>query len=163
MNIMKKDISRFIKQKTGLSTPIGNLIIMLATVVLSTTVVFYAIDMTSNQVQKESLFIADVTLTQDKALIVLTNTGPTSIRVSLVTIKGEKFSNYTSSPEIESGLAKGNSTTLTVVLPENLMTINDVGRPITIVVTTTQNTYFTETLVQANVTVETTPTPTPEP
>ncbi|MCW3999189.1 MAG: hypothetical protein NWE93_03015 [Candidatus Bathyarchaeota archaeon] len=156
---------RYLRKNAAISTPIGNLIILLATVVLSTTVVLFAINVTSNQVQKESLFIADVTLTTEQAQITIENTGPTSIRVSQVTIKGEKFSNYTSSPEIGAGLAKGNSTTLTVTLPAELITINDVGRPITIVITTTQNTYFTETLVQASLadTIQDNPTPTPAP
>ena len=151
---------RFIKQKTAISTPIGNLIILLAAVVLSTSVVLFAVNVTANQVQKESLFIENTTLTTEKADISIVNTGSTSIRVAQIVIKGDKFSNYTTSPEIGAGLAKGNATTLTVELTENLVTINDVGRPITIVITTTQSTYFTETIVQAA--AQTTPDVQPE-
>ena len=152
-------LRRFLWNKRALGAPVGNLIILVAAVVLSTTVVLYAINVTSNQVQKESLFIAGATLDSEKAVISIVNTGPTSIRVSQITIKGDKFSNYTSSPEIGSGLAKGNSTTLTVPLTTNLITINDVGRPIAIVLTTTQGAYFTETLVQATAAASPTPTP----
>ena len=152
---------RFLWNKRALGAPVGNLIILVAAVVLSTTVVLYAVNVTSNQVQKESLFVSGATLDTEKAVISITNTGPTSIRVAQITIKGDKFSNYTSSPEIGTGLPKGNSTTLTVNLTPNLITINDVGRPIAIVITTTQGAYFTETLVQASGDV--TPTPTPAP
>ncbi|MCW4003478.1 MAG: hypothetical protein NWE95_06165 [Candidatus Bathyarchaeota archaeon] len=148
----KFDLRRILNNKRALGAPVGNLIIIIAAVALSTTVVLYAVNVTANQVQKESLYIAGATLTTEKAEINVVNTGPTSIRVSQITIKGEKFSNYTSSPEIGTGLARGNSTTLTVELVENLITQNDVGRPITIVVSTTQNVYFTETLVQASFT-----------
>jgi hypothetical protein len=128
---------------------VGNLIILVAAVVLSTTVVLFAVTVTSNQVQKEGLFIAGTTIDTEQAQISLTNTGPTSIRVTQITIKGDKFTNYTSTPDIGTGLSKGNSTTLTVTLTPNLITANDVGRPITLVITTTQGAYFTETLVQA--------------
>ncbi len=140
---------KFLNSKRALGAPVGNLIILIAAVVLSTTVVLYAVNITSNQVQKESLFISDATLTPEKADISISNTGPTSIRVSQITIKGEKFSNYTSLPEIGTGLTKGNSTTLTIELTPELVTLNDVGRPVTIVVTTTQGAYFTETLVES--------------
>lgn len=142
-------LKRLIKSKSAIGAPVGNLIILVAAVMLSTTVVLFAVNVTANQVQKESLFIANTAVDTEKAIISITNTGPTSIMVSQITIKGEKFTNYTSSPEISNGLAKGDSTTLTVQLTPNLITINDIGRPITLVITTTQGAYFTETLVQA--------------
>ncbi len=152
---------RLLWNKKALGAPVGNLIILMAAVVLSTTVVLFAVNLTSNQIQKESLFIAGTSLDTEKAQITIVNTGPTSIRVSQITIKGDRFSNYTSSPEIGTGLAKGNSTTLTVTLTPGLITVNDVGRPIALVITTTQGAYFTETLVQATAATEPTPTPAP--
>jgi hypothetical protein len=143
-------LRRLLWNKKALGAPVGNLIILIAAVALSTTVVLYAVNITSNQVQKESLYISSATLTTDKAEIGISNTGPTSIRVTQLTIKGDKFSNYTSNPEIGTGLSKGNSTTLTVTLTDGLVTLDDVGRPITIVISTTQCTYFIETLVQAS-------------
>ncbi len=135
--------------KKGLGAPVGNLIILAAAVVLATTVVLYAVNVTSNQVQKESLYVAGATLDTEQAVISVTNTGPTSIRITQITIKGDKFATYTSAPDIGTGLVKGGSATLTVELTENLVTVNDVGRPITLVVSTTQGSYFIETLVQA--------------
>ena len=141
----------FFNNKRGLGAPVGNLIIIIAAVALSTTVVLYAVNVTSNQVQKESLYVAGATLDPVEAEISLVNTGPTSISISQVTIKGERFTsaNFTSSPDISDGLTRGNSTVLTVTLSADLITANDVGRPTTIVVATTQGVYFTETLVQA--------------
>ncbi len=155
-------MKRFLWNTKALGAPVGNLIILAAAVILATTVVLYAVNVTTNQVQKESLFVSDATLNSKEALVSITNTGPTSIRVTQLTIKGDKFTNYTSTPEIGGGLVKGNSTMLNVTLTPNLVTINDVGRPVTIVVQTTQGSYFIETLVQA-ATSETAPTPTPEP
>lgn len=157
------NLRKFFGNKRALGAPVGNLIIIIAAVALSTTVVLFAVNVTSNQVQKESLYIAGATLDTEQAVISVVNTGPTSIRISQITIKGDRFTNYTSSPDVSNGLLKGNSTTITVTLTANLITANDVGRPITIVVSTTQGVYFTETLVQAATEVAPTPTPTPAP
>jgi hypothetical protein len=151
-------LRRFFKNKSALGAPVGNLIILVAAVALSTTVVLFAVNVTSNQVQKESMQITDVTLTTSTCSISIQNTGSTTIKVSQVTVKGDKYSNYTSTPDISGGLAKGNSATLTVTLNTGTVTINDVGRPSTLVIMTTQGSYFTETLVQAT---SATPTPTP--
>jgi hypothetical protein len=145
---MHLSLRRLFNNKRGLGAPVGNLIILAAAVVISTTVVLFAVNVTSNQVQKESLYVGAATLDTEQATITIINTGPTSIRVTQITIKGDKFANYTSNPDVGLGLAKGNSTTLTVLLPANLITINDIGRPVTMVISTTQGAYFTETLVQ---------------
>jgi hypothetical protein len=152
-------LKRFIWNKRALGAPVGNLIILVAAVVLSTTVVLFAVNVTSNQVQKENLYIKEAVLTTENAVITIENTGPTSIRVTQLTIKGDKLAEYTSEPAgiATDGLAKGQSATLTIELPDGLITINDVGRPITIVVSTTQLAYFTETLVQAATAVPTPP------
>jgi archaellum component FlaF (FlaF/FlaG flagellin family) len=120
-----------------------------AAVALSTTVVLFAVNVTSNQVQKENLQITDVTLNTSNCTVTIQNTGATSIRVSQITIKGDKYSNYTSTPDISEGLAKGNYASLTVTLNNGTVTKNDIGRPSTLVILTTQGSYFTETLVQA--------------
>ncbi len=142
---------RFLKNKRGLGAPVGNLIILLAAVILSTTVVLYATTVTANQVQKESLYISGTTMDTTQASITIKNTGPTSIMVNQVIIKGEKL-NYTSAPDISTtGLAKGAETTLTVEFTGNFINVDDIGRPVTIVISTSQATYFTQTLVQATV------------
>ncbi len=143
-------LKRFLRNRKALGAPVGNLIILSAAVVLATTVVLYAVAVTTNQVQKESLFVAGSTVNTNQAKIDLQNTGPTSIRIAQIIIKGDRFVNYTSSPDISAGLPKGNSTQITVTLTPNLITINDVGRPVTIVIATTQGSYFSETLVQAS-------------
>lgn len=142
-------LRRLFNNKKALGAPVGNLIILVAAVALSTTVVLFAVNVTSNQVQKESLQITDVTLNTANCTISIQNTGSTSIRVSQITIKGDKYANYTSSPDISSGLAKGSAASLTVTLNNGTVTANDVGRPSTLVIMTTQGSYFTETLVQA--------------
>lgn len=156
-------IRRFFKNKSALGAPVGNLIILVAAVALSTTVVLFAINVTSNQVQKEGLQITDVNLNPQNCTISIQNTGSTSIRVSQITVKGDKYSNYTSSPDISGGLAKGNYASLTVTLNNGTITINDVGRPSTLVIMTTQGSYFTETLVQAASTTSASPSPSPTP
>ena len=140
---------RFFRNKRGLGAPVGNLIILTAAVLLSTTVVLFASNVTANQVQKESLYISQVDLSIDNGTITIINTGPTSIMVKQMVIKGETFSNYTSNPDIgANGLAKGTNATLTVAMG-GILTINDIGRPVTIVISTTQTSYFIETLVRA--------------
>jgi hypothetical protein len=105
---------RLLKNKRGLGAPVGNLIILLAAVILSTTVVLYATSVTANQVQKESLYISDSNIDTTQATLTIKNTGPTSIMINQVTIKGEKL-DFTSNPDIsETGLAKGAQTTLTI-------------------------------------------------
>jgi hypothetical protein len=157
------NIRRLFNNKKALGAPVGNLIILVAAVALSTTVVLFAVNVTSNQVQKESLQITDVTLNTASCSISIQNTGSTSIRVSQVTVKGDKYSNYTSNPDISGGLAKGGVATLTVTLTDGTVTMNDVGRPSTLVIMTTQGSYFTETLVQAASATSPTATPTPTP
>ena len=143
---------RFFRNKRGLGAPVGNLIILTAAVLLSTTVVLYAANVTTNQVQKESLYVSQANLNINYGNITIINTGPTSIMVRQIVIKGETF-NYTSNPDIGvNGLAKGGNATLTFTnggTNGGILTINDIGRPVTIVISTTQASYFIETLVQA--------------
>jgi hypothetical protein len=143
-------LRRLFANKRGLGAPVGNLIILAAAVVLATTVVLYAVNVTTNQVQKESLYVAGSTVNMNQAIIDVLNTGPTSIRIAQVIIKGDRFTTYTSNPDISNGLTKGNSSQITIALTPNLITINDVGRPVTIVIATTQGSYFSETLIQAS-------------
>lgn len=155
MKINRLTLQRFLKNTIALGAPVGNLIILVAAVVLSSTVVLFAVNVTSNQVQKENLQITDVNLNTQNCTISISNTGSTSIKVSQITVKGDKYSNYTSTPDISGGLPKGQAASLTVVLTNGTITINDVGRPSTLVIMTTQGSYFTETIVQAIATGET--------
>jgi hypothetical protein len=83
----------FFRSKRALGAPVGNLIILMAAVVLSTTVVLFATNVTGSQVQKESLYISSSHLwysnsTTSIAAIAITNTGPTDIVLTKIDIKG---------------------------------------------------------------------------
>ena len=145
----KISLTRILRDKRGLGAPVGNLIILTAAVLLSTTVVLFAVNVTTNQVQKESLYVSQANLNIVNGTVTIINTGPTSIMVRQIIIKGETFTNYTSVPDIgTNGLSRGENATLTVTM-DGLLTINDIGRPVTIIIATTQSSYFIETLVQA--------------
>ncbi len=86
-------LKRFLKHKTALSTPVGNLIMLMAAVILCTTVVFFALNLTASQVQKEKLFVASsnvwyVDPQTSEAAIALTNTGPTDAVLTKIDVKG---------------------------------------------------------------------------
>ena len=86
-------MNRLFLNKRALGAPIGNLIILTAAVILSTTVVAFATNVTTSQVQKESLYIPGVHLwyvnsTSAVGAIGVTNTGPTDVVLSKITIKG---------------------------------------------------------------------------
>jgi hypothetical protein len=88
-----KNLRRFLKHKTALSTPVGSLIILMAAVVLCTTVVFFAINVTSSQVQKEKLYIASshvwyVDSGISEAAVAISNTGPTDAVLTKIDVKG---------------------------------------------------------------------------
>ena len=81
------------KNKRGLGAPVGNLIILMAAVILSTTVVLYATNVTSSQVQKEKLYITTshiwyVDSTVSIAAVGICDTGPTDIVISQFNVKG---------------------------------------------------------------------------
>jgi len=87
------NIKRFLKQKTAISTPVGNLIMLMAAVILCVTVVFFALNVTTSQVQKEKLYIASshvwyVNPSASQAAIAITNTGPTDAVLTKIDIKG---------------------------------------------------------------------------
>lgn len=86
-------IRKFQINKRALSAPVGNLIILVAAVLLSTTVVLFATNVTSSQVQKETLFIPSshvwyVNSTYSLAAIAVTDTGATSSVIVNLQIKG---------------------------------------------------------------------------
>jgi hypothetical protein len=86
-------LRRLLKSKRGLGAPVGNLIILVAAVILSTTVVLFATNVTTSQVQKEKLYIATshvwyVDDTTSIAAIAISNTGPTDIVLNKIDVKG---------------------------------------------------------------------------
>jgi hypothetical protein len=85
--------SRLFKNRCALGTPVANLIIMMSAVILSITVTFFAMNVTTSQVQKESIYISQTHLwyvnsTYSTGAIAITNTGPTDIVLNKVIIKG---------------------------------------------------------------------------
>ncbi len=84
---------RFLRNKRALGAPVGNLIILVAAVILSTTVVLFATNVTSSQVQKEKMYIATshiwyVNSTTSVAAIAICDTGPTDIVLNKIDVKG---------------------------------------------------------------------------
>jgi hypothetical protein len=82
-----------IKSKRALGAPVGNLIILMAAVILSTIVVLFATNVTSSQVQKENLYVSSthvwyVNSSYSVAGIAVTNTGPTDIVLTKIVVKG---------------------------------------------------------------------------
>ncbi len=79
--------------KRALGTPVANLIVLTAAVLLSTTVVLFAMNVTTSQVQKENMYITKshlwyVNSTTSVCAISITDTGPTDIVLTKVVIKG---------------------------------------------------------------------------
>lgn len=86
-------LRRFLKNTKALGAPVGNLIILVAAVILSTTVVLFATNVTSSQVQKEKMYIATshiwyVNSTTSIAAIAISDTGPTDIVLNKIDVKG---------------------------------------------------------------------------
>jgi hypothetical protein len=87
------NLRRLLKSKRGLGAPVGNLIILVAAVILSTTVVLFATNVTGSQVQKEKMYIATshiwyVNSTTSIAAIAISDTGPTDIVLNKIDFKG---------------------------------------------------------------------------
>lgn len=86
-------MQRLLKNKKALGAPVGNLIILVAAVILSTTVVLFATNVTSSQVQKEKMYISTshiwyVNSTTSVAAIAICDTGPTDIVLNKIDVKG---------------------------------------------------------------------------
>jgi len=87
------NLSRLLQNKRALGAPVGNLIILVAAVILSTTVVLFATNVTSSQVQKEKMYIATshvwyVNSTTSMVAIAISDTGPTDIVLNKIDVKG---------------------------------------------------------------------------
>jgi len=86
-------MKQFLKNRRGLSAPVGNLIILMAAVVLATTVVLFAVNITTSAVQKETLFIPDshvwyVNSTYSVAALTAVDTGPTDVVLARIVVEG---------------------------------------------------------------------------
>jgi hypothetical protein len=86
-------LRRFLRNTHALGAPVGNLIILVAAVVLSTTVVLFAINVTGSQVQKEKMYIPSSHVWYANSSVSITaiaicNTGATDIVLSKIDVKG---------------------------------------------------------------------------
>ena len=84
---------RFMNSRPALGAPVGNLIILVAAVVLSTTVVLITTNGTRSQIQKEQLYIATSHIwycnsTTSIVAIAICDTGATDTVLSKVDVKG---------------------------------------------------------------------------
>ncbi len=89
----KFSLRRLLQNKRALGAPVGNLIILVAAVILSTTVVLFATNVTTSQVQKEKMYIATshvwyVNSTTSIVAIAVSDTGPTDIVLNKIDVKG---------------------------------------------------------------------------
>jgi hypothetical protein len=88
-----RDLSTLWGNRRGLGAPVGNLIILMAAVILSTTVVLFATNVTTSQVQKEKMYITTshvwyVNSSVSIAAVGICDTGPTDIIISQLNVKG---------------------------------------------------------------------------
>jgi hypothetical protein len=90
---MQQPTLKRILNKKAISTPIGNLIMLLAVVILSTTVVIFAINIMTVQAEKEKVYVASthiwyINSQTSIAAIGITDTGPTDVILTKINIKG---------------------------------------------------------------------------
>jgi hypothetical protein len=84
---------RLLRSRRGLGTPVANLIVLTAAVLLTTTVTLFAINVTTSQVQKENMYISKTHLwyvnsTYSVGAVMITNTGPSDLGLNKIVIKG---------------------------------------------------------------------------
>jgi len=188
-------LRRLLRSKRALGTPVANLIILVAAVLLATVVVVFAVNLTASEVQKEKVFITTthiwyVSGDESVAAIGISNIGPTDIVLTQINVNGlqcqwDGTTNYVvycendgsfpgDLPSVQT-ISNTQNTTITiggqpydfapasigltvksgwsiafyVVLPPNLISIDNLSTPVLITINTSQAAYFTETIVQS--------------
>ncbi len=86
-------MKRLLRNRRALGTPVANLIVLTAAVLLTTTVTLFAINVTTSQVQKENLYISKTHLwyvnsTTSVGAVMITNTGPSDLVLNKIVVKG---------------------------------------------------------------------------
>jgi len=86
-------LRRLFWNKRALGTPVANLIILVAAVLLATVVVAYAISLTTSEVQKEKVYIATthvwyVNSVESEAAIGISNIGSTDVVLTQINVDG---------------------------------------------------------------------------
>jgi hypothetical protein len=89
-------MKNILKSKKGLSTVITTLIILVVSVLLATVVTFYAINITTNRTQQESLYMSNLHVWYNtaspgwaEAAFVLTNTGGKDVVLQSITARSQ--------------------------------------------------------------------------
>jgi hypothetical protein len=86
-------LRRLLRSRRALGTPVANLIILVAAVLLASVVVVFAVNVTTSQVQKEKVYIATthiwyVDSAKSIAAVGISNIGPTDIVLTQVNVDG---------------------------------------------------------------------------
>jgi hypothetical protein len=89
-------MKNFLKSKTGLSTVVTTLIILVVSVLLATVVTFYTINITTNRVSQESLYMSKLHVWYNtsspgwaQAAFVLINTGGKDVVLDKITCRSQ--------------------------------------------------------------------------
>jgi hypothetical protein len=88
-------MKNILKSKRGLSTVVTTLIILVVSVLLATVVTYYAINITTNRMQQESLQMSNLhvwystTGTWAEAAFALTNTGGKDVVLQSITVRSQ--------------------------------------------------------------------------
>lgn len=89
-------MKNFLKSKKGLSTVVTTLIILVVSVLLATVVTFYTINITTNRVQQESLYMSKLHVWYNttspgwaQAAFVLINTGGKDVVIDKITARSQ--------------------------------------------------------------------------
>jgi hypothetical protein len=91
----KNRMTSILKSKKGLSTVVTTLIILVVSVLLATVVTFYAINITTNRTQQESLYMSNLhvwyntTGSWAEAAFALTNTGGKDVVLQSITARSQ--------------------------------------------------------------------------
>jgi len=88
-------MTKIFRNRSALSTPVATLIILVVSVLLSSVVSYFAINVTRARVQQEKLYLSKVYVwyensTSSLGCLVVTNTGATDVVLSKIAIKGEE-------------------------------------------------------------------------
>jgi len=86
---------KFLRSKLALSTPVGNIILLVVSVMLCTVVTYFAFNVASSRLQEESLYLSKCRIwyknsTFSIGAFVVVNTGATDIVLNKITVKGEE-------------------------------------------------------------------------
>ena len=88
-------MKNILKSKKGLSTVVTTLIILVVSVLLATVVTFYAINITTNRTQQESLYMSNLHVWYNttgkwaEAAFVLVNTGGKDVVLQSITARSQ--------------------------------------------------------------------------